>query len=459
MRTITEPFTLSNDGLVDIRKGKDAQEAEATTTSACSSSDSSSSLSDRVPSRSIFLTPDQRYEIWLVKAAERPELLGRYTDDDSASRSEHETSDGSSDGEDSSNLPLPFTDGCDIDGWRRHGLARPTKTKDVSLSGKMTTRQRSSPSFSPYWQAVFNVGQGCTLFRRDGQLPLLPTSMNDDYIRSPWNALKERLSVVRPHRHHSPNGIERIHYSDIVHRHSITPFSYSVRPHFEQHNYPVVLLDCTDNWKATHSCQFDSLVERFGHLHWRFSDTHAETITLQTYNKYLREGALVDDAPLAVYDSQFAEMLDDGDDISDNTDGNYEQKSTRLDERACLLEDYEVPICFQHDLFDLLEQRDRVARPPYRWILIGPERSGTGLHIDPVGTHAWVTLGTWDTATESLSNPLFIFSTDIFLSHVHNSPRFEALDSFPSQRSSVHRRSHLHARTTNSIRNMVSRLL
>ena len=144
--------------------------------------------------------------------------------------------------------------------------------------------------------------------------------------------------------------------------------------------------------------RFDNLVARFGNISWRFSDTHGEMMSLRTYAKYINglEGA-TDDSPLAIYDAEF------GDD-----------KLT-----ADLLNDYNVPACFSDDLFAIVDNdndygnddgdsngdsddenshrvmetsRPSQDRPPYRWILIGPERSGTGLHIDPLWTNAWVTV-------------------------------------------------------------------
>lgn len=86
---------------------------------------------------------------------------------------------------------------------------------------------------------------------------------------------------------------------------------------------------------------------------------------LKHFMRYLYNN--VDDSPLYIFDSTFDE--------------------DRLAKR--LLDDYRVPTYFNEDLFHLVGEK---RRPPYRWFLVGPERSGTCVHIDPLATSAWNTL-------------------------------------------------------------------
>lgn len=53
-----------------------------------------------------------------------------------------------------------------------------------------------------------------------------------------------------------------------------------------------------------------------------------------------------------------------------------------------LLKDYTVPQIFQEDFFDVLDKN----RPSFRWLVIGPARSGASWHVDPGLTSAWNTL-------------------------------------------------------------------
>lgn len=53
-----------------------------------------------------------------------------------------------------------------------------------------------------------------------------------------------------------------------------------------------------------------------------------------------------------------------------------------------MLEQYEVPVYFREDFFSVLEGGNQ-HRPSYRWILVGPKKTGSSFHKDPNATSAW----------------------------------------------------------------------
>ena len=123
-------------------------------------------------------------------------------------------------------------------------------------------------------------------------------------------------------------------------------------------------------WPAVHRWSLDKLIndpdlaER-GLKCGEDDDGYTIRMKLRHFIEYLQHNK--DDSPLYIFDATFDE-------------DKYAKR---------LLKDYTVPDYFDEDLFGLIGES---RRPPYRWFLVGPCRSGTTVHIDPLGTSAWNTL-------------------------------------------------------------------
>ncbi|KAJ3673406.1 hypothetical protein LUZ60_006780 [Juncus effusus] len=128
---------------------------------------------------------------------------------------------------------------------------------------------------------------------------------------------------------------------------------------------PILIADLEETWPARNKWTFEQLVLNYGDIMFRISQRSPKKILmkLKDYVSYMQ--VQHDEEPLYIFDDKFGEAAPD------------------------LLKDYTVPELFKEDYFEILNHEER---PPFRWLIIGPERSGASWHVDPGLTSAWNTL-------------------------------------------------------------------
>lgn len=153
---------------------------------------------------------------------------------------------------------------------------------------------------------------------------------------------------------------ERVEYADLT--------LQTFWDRFEKPSIPCVAVHSTEGWPAKQLWTMDRLREDYGQNRLKCGEDdegYALKVKLETFARYQQSGCMQDDSPLYVFDSSYSKTCPD------------------------LKTHYQVPKMFPEDLFELVGDR---RRPPHEWFLIGPERSGTCVHIDPLATSAWNTV-------------------------------------------------------------------
>lgn len=151
---------------------------------------------------------------------------------------------------------------------------------------------------------------------------------------------------------------------------------------YEEPNKPVLICDGLDTWPALKKWDREFLCNIAGDVEFAVGP-----VEMKLRDYFLYADSVKEERPLYLFDPKFGEKV------------------------PALVEDYEIPIYFKEDLFSLLGKE----RPDYRWLIVGPARSGSSFHIDPNSTSAW-------NAVVRGSKKWILFPPDVVPPGVHPSP-------------------------------------
>lgn len=127
---------------------------------------------------------------------------------------------------------------------------------------------------------------------------------------------------------------------------------------YEKPGIPVIFTDVIPKWTAAKEWTPERLLAKYGDKKFNVSAT--VKMTMKDFFHY--ESQAREERPLYLFDKDFAKTCPEMND------------------------QYDMPPYFAEDLMRHVGQANR---PDYRWLIIGPARSGSNFHVDPNCNFAW----------------------------------------------------------------------
>jgi len=168
--------------------------------------------------------------------------------------------------------------------------------------------------------------------------------------------------------------IRKLRYLDKIERVSVKDMTREeFVERFEKTRTPCVITDAMEDWPCYRKdsgrhWSVDSLTKRFRDIKFKVGsddDGYPVRLKMKHIQSYLNDPVhMKDDSPMYAFDGSVFDKAD----------------------TKSLLDDFSIPEWFAEDLFKHVGEK---RRPPYRWIVFGPPRSGSSVHVDPLATSAW----------------------------------------------------------------------
>jgi hypothetical protein len=148
---------------------------------------------------------------------------------------------------------------------------------------------------------------------------------------------------------------------------------------YEKPNTPVIITHAVDDWKALSAWNEEYFITESNNQLLRATSASAimpSYWTMENYYSYAKQ--VKEEAPLYLFERSFASVSSL---TKDYTVPRYFNPLSYSQEDLLKGKGYDT------DMFRLLG--DDNHRPDYKWLIIGPKKSGSLFHIDPNQTNAW----------------------------------------------------------------------